>query len=33
MNLALDRPLPRALIVIALTGLCAGGVAWALGKP
>jgi heavy metal translocating P-type ATPase len=33
MNLALDRLLPRALIVIALTGLCAGGVAWALGKP
>lgn len=33
MNLALDRLLPRALIAIALTALCAGGVAWALAKP
>ena len=32
MSLALDRLLPRALIVIALTALSAGGV-WALGKP
>ena len=33
MSLALDRLLPRALIVIALTALSAGGVVWALGKP
>jgi hypothetical protein len=33
MSLALDRLLPRALIVIALTALSAGVVVWALGKP
>ena len=33
MNLTLDRLMPRALIAIALTALCAGGVAWALGRP
>jgi cation transport ATPase len=33
MNFTLDRLLPRALIVISLTALCAGGVAWVLGKP
>ena len=33
MNLTLDRLLPRVLIAIALTALCAGGVAWALGRP
>ena len=33
MSLALDRLLPRALIVIALAALSAGGVAWASGNP
>jgi hypothetical protein len=31
MTLALDRLLPRALIVIALAALLAGGAAWAAG--
>ena len=33
MTLALDRLLPRALIVIALAALLAGGAAWAAGDP
>ena len=33
MSLTLDRLLPRALIVIALAALSAGGVAWASGNP
>src|SRR5579871_3333127 len=33
MNLTLDGLLRRALILIALAALFAGGVAWALGKP
>ena len=33
MTLALDRLLPRALLVIALLALLAGAAAWAFGKP